>query len=201
MRTHRLTAAVPTDAELVRQARAGRAEAFDELIERYQRRATSVAFRLLGDLHDALEVCQDAFLRAYRSLDTLQNEERFGPWLLRTVTNLALNFRRARAAGGRRVSLEEFILDDQRQRDERLAAPAYSDEQPGAGTTAAELAEVVQKALDELPAQQRAALVLFSIEQLPQREVADILECSVEAVKWHVFQARRKLKERLADYL
>jgi RNA polymerase sigma-70 factor, ECF subfamily len=59
----------------------------------------------------------------------------------------------------------------------------------------------VQAALADLPAQQRAALVLFSVEQLPQKEVAEILGCSVEAVKWHVFQARKKLKARLAEYV
>ena len=72
---------------------------------------------------------------------------------------------------------------------------------PGATLAAEELAEIVQREIAALPEQQRLALVLFSIEQLPQKEVATIMDCSVEAVKWHVFQARRKLKQRLTDYL
>ncbi len=195
------TEAVPSDEELVRQSCLGRPGAFDRLVERYQRRATSVAYRLLGNLHDALEVCQDAFIRAYRNVQTLEDASRFGPWLLRIVTNLSLNYRRDRAVGGPRLSLEDCILPDERPRAERVALPAHSDEQPGAELAASELADIVRTAIAELPEQQRAALVLFSLEQLPQKQVATIMGCSVEAVKWHVFQARKKLKAHLADYL
>jgi RNA polymerase sigma-70 factor (ECF subfamily) len=190
-----------SDAELVGAVRAGRRAAFDQLVERYQRRAVSVAYRLLGNLHDGLEVCQEAFIRAYRNLDTLEDERRFGSWLLRIVTNLSLNFRRDRAVGGPRISLDDCILDAGGGRDARLADPPHSDQRPGAELAASELHAVVQKAIAELPEQQRTALVLFSFEQLPQKEVAAIMECSVEAVKWHVFQARRKLRDRLADFL
>jgi RNA polymerase sigma-70 factor, ECF subfamily len=201
LETPRSTETEPSDDELVRQTCAGRRRAFDDLIERYQRRATSVSYRLLGNLHDALEVCQEAFLRAYRNLDSLEDASRFGPWLLRIVTNLSLNFRRARKAAGRRVSFEDCILDDDRPREERFSDAPYSDTRPTARLAAAELSEVVQTAISELPDRQRTALVLFSIEQLPQAEVASIMDCSVEAVKWHVFQARKKLKERLAEFL
>jgi RNA polymerase sigma-70 factor (ECF subfamily) len=198
---HRSTGARPSDAELVRQARAGRRAAFDELIERYQRRAVSVAYRLLGDLHDALEVCQEAFVRAYRNLDSLEDEGRFGSWLLRIATNLSLNYRRDRAVGGRRVSLDDCILSEDGTRAQRLADVPHTDAQPGAELAASELRRAVQAAMAELPDRQRTALVLFSIEQLPQKEVASIMNCSIEAVKWHVFQARKRLKEQLADYL
>lgn len=201
MDDHRSNEAASRDAELVRRTLAGRRGAFDELIERHQRRAAAVAFRLLGNAHDALEVCQDAFLRAYRSLETLENPERFGTWLLRIVTNQSLNFRRARAAGGRRVSFEDCLLDDDVAREERISDAPHSEDRPGAKFAAAELADIVQRAISELPEQQRTALVLFSIEQLPQKEVASIMGCSVEAVKWHVFQARKKLREQLTEYL
>ncbi|MBU0618382.1 MAG: sigma-70 family RNA polymerase sigma factor [Planctomycetes bacterium] len=190
-----------SDAALVEAVRAGRRAAFDELVERYERRAVSVAYRLLGNLHDALEVCQEAFIRAYRSLESLKDGRRFGSWLLRIVTNLSLNFRRDRAVGGQRPSLDDCILDDQPPRGRRLADHAQSDRHPGAELAASELHGVVQAAIAQLPPQQRSALVLFSIEQLPQREVAAIMNCTVEAVKWHVFQARKKLKDQLAEYL
>jgi RNA polymerase sigma-70 factor (ECF subfamily) len=190
-----------SDAALVEAVRAGRRTAFDELVERYQRQAVSVAYRLLGNLHDALEVCQEAFIRAYRNLESLEDHGRFGSWLLRIVTNLSLNFRRDRAVGGQRVSLDDCIIDDQPPRGRRLAESASSAPRPGAELAASELHGVVQAAIAELPPQQRTALVLFSIEQLPQKEVAAIMDCSVEAVKWHVFQARKRLKDQLADYL
>ncbi len=197
----RSTRAKLSDADLVRDVCSGIRDAFDELVERYQRRAVSVAYRLLGNLHDALEVCQDAFVRAYRNLDSLEDQRRFGSWLLRIVTNLSLNFRRDRAVGGRRVSLDECIIDDDTSRGMQLPESSAAGNQPGAELAAAELREVVQAAIAKLPQQQQTALVLFSIEQLPQKEVASIMECSVEAVKWHVFQARKKLRGELADYL
>lgn len=189
------------DEELVRRTRSGQRAAFDALIERYQKRATTVSYRLVGNLHDALEVCQEAFVRAYRGLDTLEDQQRFGGWLLRIVSNLSLNFRRDRAVGGPRVSLDDCIAPGDEPRARVLSDADHSDERPGARLGAAELAELVQARLADLPEQQRLALVLFSIEQLPQKEVASIMNCSVEAVKWHVFQARMRLKDELADYL
>jgi len=190
--------AAPADAELVRQTLSGKRAAFDVLVERYQRRATSVAYRLLGNIHDALEVCQEAFIRAFRNLESLEDAQRFGPWLMRIVTNLSLNFRRSR---GPRLSFEDCLLGEDESREERVADADYSEDRPGAKLAAAELQAKVQAALATLPPQQRTALVLFSIEQMPQKEVAEILDCSIEAVKWHVFQARKKMKEQLADFL
>lgn len=198
MAAQRSTPVTPDDAELVRATLAGRKTAFDDLIERYQRRATAVAYRLLGNIHDALEVCQDAFIRAYRKLDALEDPERFGPWLLRIVTNLSLNYRRSR---GPRLSFEDCLLSEDASREERIADSPHSEDRPGARLAASELEERVQAGLAQLPPQQRAALVLFSVEQLPQKDVAQILDCSIEAVKWHVFQARRKMKEYLADFM
>jgi RNA polymerase sigma-70 factor (ECF subfamily) len=200
VKLHRSAEAKLSDAELVRAARVGQRAAFDELVERFQRRAVSVAYRLLGNLHDALEVCQEAFVRAYRNLGSLEDGRRFGAWLLRIVTNLSLNFRRDRAAGGQRVSLDDCILQEPPSR-QRLADAPRSDQRPGAELAASELRDVVHAAIARLSEQQRTALVLFSIEQLPQKEVAEIMGCSVEAVKWHVFQARKKLRVQLAEYL
>ncbi len=189
------------DGELVRETLLGDARAFDELIERHQRQATSVSYRLVGNLHDALEVCQEAFVRAYRGLDALEEPARFRSWLLRIVTNLSLNFRRDRSVGPRRRSFDDCILDDDEPSGRRPDSADDSEPRPGAQLAADELSERVQGEIAKLPEMQRTALILFSIEQLPQKEVAAIMDCSVEAVKWHVFQARKRLRERLADYL
>jgi RNA polymerase sigma-70 factor, ECF subfamily len=187
--SQRSTATRQHDAELVLQARSGRREAFDRLVEQYQRQAVSVAYRLLGNLHDSLEVSQEAFVRAYRKLDALEEPDRFGPWLLKIVTNLSLNFRRSR---GPRLSFEDCLIGEDESREERVADSPASEDRPGAQLAGRELAERIQAGLAELPAQQRAALVLFSVEQVPQKEVAQILNCSVEAVKWHVFRRARR---------
>src|SRR5215208_1483986 len=88
--------AAPTDGQLVSKAIDGDRTAFDSLIVRYQRQAVAVSYRLLGNTQDALEVTQDAFLKAFTSLSTLQKPEAFGGWLMRIVSNLSLNYRRSR---------------------------------------------------------------------------------------------------------
>jgi RNA polymerase sigma-70 factor (ECF subfamily) len=183
-----------SDAEAVVQTRQGDTAAFDRLIERYQRRAVAVSYRLLGNLDDALEVCQDAFLRAFRSLDTLQEPARFGVWLLRIVSNLSLNHRRARRPAIP-LSAED---EDGGTIEQGLAAGGGAETDT---LQAAELRQAISEAVEALPPQQRLALVLFAIEAIPQKEVAEIMQCSVEMVKWNVFQARKTLKTKLAEYL
>jgi RNA polymerase sigma-70 factor (ECF subfamily) len=187
-----------TDAELVGRVLAGTTTAFDELINRYQRRAVSVAYRLLGNAHDALDVCQEAFLRGYRSLETLEDADRFGPWLMRIVSNLSLNFRRSRKKTSP-IPTDDCLLggsEDGMGSDWMVSANMPPDD-----ALAAELRKAIAAAVNSLPEKQRLALVLFAIEGMPQKDVAEILDCSVEAVKWHVFQARKTLKEKLAAYL
>jgi len=182
----------------VRQAQKGDLAAFDELVKRFQRQAVGVAYRLLNNMDDALEISQDALLNAFDKLNTLSRPAQFGPWLMRIVSNLSLNRRRARALRAA-ASLEGGSGDD----DERSTwEPAGSRaETPPEIASGAEMQERLAKALATLPEMQREALVLFSMAEIPQKEVAQMLGCSVEAVKWHVFTARKKLKELLAEYL
>jgi RNA polymerase sigma-70 factor (ECF subfamily) len=186
------------DTELVRAARKGELAAFDRLVERYQRQATAVAFRLLNNLDDAMETVQDAFLNAYGKLGSLSDQSRFGPWLLRIVSNLSLNRRRSRML--RRTASLETVESEVEDRAE-FNLPDASAIDPQAAASAQDVQRLIDQAMDELPEMQRQALVLFSIEEMPQKEVADILGCSVEAVKWHVFTARKRLKDKLKDYL
>jgi RNA polymerase sigma-70 factor (ECF subfamily) len=185
------------DADLVAETLNGQRRAFDELVRRYQRPAVSTAYRTIGDLHDALEVVQDSFIKAFQALDSLERPDAFRPWLMRIVTNLALNFRRSQRR--RPLALEDCILGADQEAGEAYAIG--SGDGPIDHAKAAELESRIQAALMELPKRTRMALVLFSIENLPQKEVAEILEMSVDSVKWHVFTARRKLKEQLAEFL
>lgn len=191
--------ATASDGQLAQAAARGDRAAFDVLVGRYQRRVTSVAFRLLGNVDDAQEVAQDALLKAYDKLPTLAAPERFGSWLLRIVSNLSLNRRRRRALR-KTLSIDQANAGDNDDREERSVPDPHADT-PVMLASAAELKEGIRAALDELPEKQRMALVLFSLEKMPQRDVARQLDMSVEAVKWHVFTARKKLKERFKDYL
>lgn len=191
----------PSDVELIDRVMAGHRDAFDELIRRYQKQALAISYRLLGNTHDAMEVTQDAFIKAYSSLPTLQQRAAFRGWLMRIVSNLSLNKRRGRR---KNVGLPtDDLLDNAGIASNSAGAGAWmaKDHDPYHGLESKELGERLRQALEKLPEKQRMALMLFTLEERPQKEVAQMLECSVEAVKWHVFQARKRLKEMLKDDL
>ena len=185
------------DEVFVLRAAGGERSAFDELIRRHQRQAVAVSYRLLGNMDDALEVVQEAFLKAYGGLGLLQNPAAFGGWLLRIVSNLSLNARRSRKSRSN-LSFSDLGSDGDAgagvEGEAKFADPAHR-------IGSLELGEQLHAALQRLPEKQRAALVLFTVEQMPQKDVAELLQCSVEAVKWHVFQGRKKLRELLKDHL
>lgn len=193
----------PSDGTLVEQTLGGRRQAFDTLIARYQRQAVAVSYRLLGSSHDALEVTQDAFLKAFSSLATLQKPEAFGGWLMRIVSNLSLNYRRSRKTRQGQLPLDDLLGATEAGQSDSAGGSDWMAQSgdPVRRLESEEMGRRLQQALLELPEKQRTAIVLFAIEGRPQKEVAETLECSVEAVKWHVFQGRKKLKDLLRGYL
>jgi RNA polymerase sigma-70 factor, ECF subfamily len=190
----------PSDGALVSQVLAGQRVAFDQLVIRYQRQAVAVSYRLLGNTQDAMEVTQDAFLKAFTSLDTLQKPEAFGGWLMRIVSNLSLNYRRSRKIR-QQLPLDDALGPTQSDQTEGSSAWMTGGGDPEHLLESREMGTKLKAALDQLPEKQRLAIVMFTIQEMPQKQVAEALECSVEAVKWHVFQGRKKLKELLKEYL
>jgi RNA polymerase sigma-70 factor (ECF subfamily) len=194
--------ALPTDGQLVRFTLDGDRKAFDQLVRRYQRQAVAVSYRLLGNSQDAQEVTQNAFLKAFTSLTTLQSHEAFAGWLMRIVSNLSLNFRRGRKTR-QALSLDEAVGSSEPSSRQWIATgeSTIRDGNPLHRLQSEEMGQRLMEALNELPEKQRLAIVMFTIEQMPQKQVAQAMKCSVEAVKWHVFQGRKKLKELLKEHL
>src|SRR5688500_12511352 len=194
----------PPAGPLVAQILTGQRQAFDELIRRYQRQPVAVSYRLLGNSQDSLEVTQDAFLKAFTSLASLQKPEAFGGWLMRIVSNLSLNYRRSRKTRTA-VPLAEVLgpqtgeTTEQHGGGSEWMSSGAGD--PVRGLEGKELGVKLKQALAQLPEKQRLAIVMFTIDEMPQKQVAEALGCSVEAVKWHVFQGRKKLKEMMKEHL
>ena len=170
---------------LVRRSQAGERGAFDELVRLYQRRAMRAAVWLLADADEADEEVQAGFVKAYLGIDKLREPKRFEGWLLRIVTNAAISQRRA---AGRRAKTIKAVNNYE---DVETILPGGDEE----------LKEVVQQAMAKLSEKEARAISLFGLKDLPQKEVAMIMGCSVEAVRWHVFNARKKLKVFLKEYL
>ena len=194
-----------SDGALVEQVLGGRRAAFDELVRKYQRQAVAVSYRLLGNSHDAMEVTQDAFVKAFSSLSTLQKPEAFGGWLMRIVSNLSLNYRRSRKTRSQ-LPLDDMLGPTDAGQQAAAATGGGSDWMTQSGDPvhrleSEEMGRKLQQALQQLPEKQRLAIIMFTIEEMPQKQVAETLNCSVEAVKWHVFQGRKRLKEMLKEHL
>ncbi len=170
------------DARLVERARAGDAAAFEALVRRHYRAAYAVALAALGQAMDAEDVCQDAFLRALRGLDTLRRPERFAAWLLQIVRNRAANYR-----SHRRVR-SALPLDEVR---------AASEDDAGRQVERDELRQELESALAQLSLAQREVVLLHDLQGWKHREIAEALRISEVMSRQHLFNARRKLRERL----
>ncbi len=191
----------PTDGQLVAQVLDGQRPAFDVLISRYQRQAVAVSYRLLGNSQDALEVTQDAFLKAFTSLATLNKPEAFGGWLMRIVSNLSLNYRRSRKVRSQ-LPLDDLLGKQQTDAPESGGSEWMSKSgDPVHNLESREMGERLKQAMSQLPERQRMALMMFTIDEMPQKQIAEVLNCSVEAVKWHVFQGRKRLKDLMKEHL
>ena len=173
---------------LVKASQAGNRDAFDELVRVYQRRAMYVAIRILGSADEAAEAVQVAFLKAYLSIGKLKEAKQFNVWLLRIVANAAISQVRAAKRRAKKIEIADHF------EDKKTLSPLEKQ-------SAEELKEAVRLAMLKLSKKEAEAIALFGLENLPHREVAEIMGCSVEAVRWYVFRARQKLKVLLKDYL
>lgn len=183
-----------SDHVLVLKAQAGDREAFGELVTRYMRRAYYAALGLSGSHDDALDLSQEAFVRAYRARASLDPDRPFYPWLYQIVRRLCFNLQRDRRT--RRHRMEEATPWLQDQAGVRAAAsdPARSAER-------SELRSRLEVAIDALPEREREVLVLKEFEGLRYREIAELLGIPIGTVMSRLYTARRNLAEILGDVL
>jgi len=185
-----------SDRELVARCQAGDETAFDELVRRHQQRALNVAFQLLRDYEDAMEVAQDAFVRVYRSIGEFRGDCEFTTWLHQIVVNLARNKRRWWMRRGREkvVSLDSGLTTQ--DGDVKSQVPGV-DDPPDAAAVKAEFVQAVGAHLAQLPDRFREVLVLRNVEDMSYEEIAAVLHCSVGTVKSRIARAREALSQRM----
>jgi RNA polymerase sigma-70 factor (ECF subfamily) len=187
----------PDERTLVEDARRGEAGAFRELVSRYQRRAYAVALGIVHDSDDARDICQDAFLKAYKGLATFEGDSQFFTWLYRIVTNLCIDHLRKKR--GERVEFDETHPQDAAD-DATGIAPQRTGFDPQRALADRELRSHIRKALDQLSPAHRAVLVLREVEGLSYQEMADLQGCSIGTIMSRLFHARKKMQKMLLDY-
>jgi RNA polymerase sigma-70 factor, ECF subfamily len=171
--------------------------AFRELVERHQRRAFALAFALVRDENDAREIVQDAFLRAFRSLDGFKGTSSFFTWIYRIVTNLSIDLKRK--PGRKTVDLDGGQLTLEDGAHDFPSAGHYDGADPTDVVRRTEIAARLQAALDALPSYHRAVIVLREVDGMSYEEIAQAMGVSKGTIMSRLFHARQKLQRTLAD--
>lgn len=186
----------PDDRAAIARAQRGDGDAFGELVTRYRMRMYQVAYGMVSHHETAMDLTQEAFLRAYQHLGAFRAESKFSTWLRRIVTNVCLDHLRK---SEHRTVVSSY--DDTREEDDpdglRLTG---SLEAPDAGVSRRELGRAIIEAMRVLTPEQRAAIVLREVEGLSYEEIAKVLDCAVGTVMSRLHYARKRLRSLLTDH-
>lgn len=188
------TASHEADLELLTAVKAGDAEAYRGLVEKYQGRIYAVVYGMVRNQEDARDIAQDTFIKAYRNLDSFRLESSFYTWLYRIAMNLAIDWTR-RGKRQATSSFDEAVA--QRDGEGGIAEPHHADN-PAKSLERKQLYAVIMDALDKLPEDQKQVLLLRELEGLSYKEISDLLEIPEGTVMSRLFYARKKMQKLLA---
>jgi len=189
---------VDEDQQWVERCQAGDLDAFEPLVKQHYERAVRIAYGVVRRQEDAVDVAQNAFLKAYQKISDFSGRSRFSTWLYRIVFNQALDYKRKR---DRRkvVSLDTSEEDGQHPREP--AALVDSAENPREAAYAGEMEAQLERALETLSEEHRQVLILREVQGLSYEEIAEIAQCPLGTVMSRLHHARRALRETLAQWL
>jgi len=179
------TEADPNEQRAISAVKSGDAGPYDYLVSKYMKRVVSIAWGIVRNADDAEDLAQEAFVKAYQTIERFKPGEPFGPWIYRIVTNLALDVLKHR----QRFRHEELTDSHPAARGDRADLAAVSNE----------LARRIDAAIQALPEMQRVVARLFLVEHFEHAEIAAMTQLSEGTVRSHLSLARAKLRERLAD--
>jgi RNA polymerase sigma-70 factor (ECF subfamily) len=185
------------DSALVQAAQRGDRDAFKTLFERYHRRAYALAFGMLRHQDDAMDVVQDAFIKAHKYLDKFEGNSSFYTWFYRIVMNLAIDHLRKHRRV-KPVELDETRIDN--DGDDPLL-PRILGGNPGRALADKQLRGRIDQALEELSDNHRAVLVMRELEGLSYEDMAQAMACSKGTIMSRLFHARRNMQKRLLDLI
>ena len=181
---------IENDAVLMERCRHSDKKAFEKLFQRYGRKIYSLAYHITANEQEAEDILQNTFLRAYEYIIGHRKIFNFYYWLCRVATNLAVDYHRS--SPPRELMAAENDI-------ELSSNSAWANPESLLGNK--ELGEYINAAVEELPLKQRKVFVLKNLEGLSHKEIAIILGCSQDAVRANLYQAVRKLREKLKKYL
>ena len=185
-----------SDVGLLEECRKGDSSAFDELVRRHKDRIYNVLYRFLGNREDAMDICQEVFVRAYRGVTGFRGGAQVYTWLYSIAANLARNRLRDSNRKGRNLSAS---LEGLEAAVPGVALAVANAASPSVIVEQRELDGLLQQCLDELPDHYRMTFVLRTVEDLSYEEIGDVMGCPVGTVKSRLNQARALLRDRLRE--
>ena len=184
---------IPSDENIVERALTGDAEAFSEIVRRWERRIFALTYGILGREEDARDATQETFLAAFRSLRGFRGEAKVSSWLHRIAVNQCIT--RQRRAKVR----NEAALEDEQERDAaKFSAPVSFS--PASTVESRQITEAVRCAVNSLPIDLRQIVVMKEFEELTFREIADTLDLPLSTVKSRLYTAMKQLQMRLQKF-
>jgi RNA polymerase sigma-70 factor (ECF subfamily) len=183
-----------SDKKLVKRVQRGDKGAFDLLVLKYQHKIVNLVMRYVRDPELALDITQEAFIKAYRALPRFRGDSAFYTWMYRIAVNTAKNHL---AAQRRRPMNVELDLQDPDQYD--LHAKLKETDTPEAVTLSNELKETVERAIAALPEDLRTAIILRELEGMSYEEIAQTMECPVGTVRSRIFRARDAISKKVGS--
>ena len=185
-----------TDQQLVERVQAGDKRAFDLLVLKYQHKIISLVGRYVRDQHEAMDVSQEAFIKAYRALKNFRGDSQFYTWLYRIAINTAKNYL---VAKGRRPFDQDVDVDE--QADYGFAEAMTDAATPENLLARDELQEKVFATLENLPDDLKTALSLREFEGLSYEQIAEIMDCPVGTVRSRIFRAREAIDKVVVKHM
>lgn len=189
-----------TDSRLIQRAGQGNLDAFNALVRKWEKPLYNFALRLTGHREDALDLSQDAFLKAYRQMHQLQSRDKFSHWLFKIALNLFYSSKRG-SRDGQTVSLEEEIGDGLTLNDALASKNVTSARNSDAVILEREQARQVRSAILGLSSEHRVAIVLKVYYGMKFEEIAAIVDCPVSTVKSRVYAAMENLQKTLSEWV
>lgn len=185
-----------SDQKLVKRVQKGDKGAFDLLVLKYQHKIVNLIMRYVRDPELALDIAQEAFIKAYRALPRFRGDSAFYTWMYRIAVNTAKNYL---AAQRRRPANVELDLQDPEQYD--LYAKLRETDTPEGITLSNELRETVERAIAALPEDLRTAIILRELEGMSYEEIAQTMECPVGTVRSRIFRARDAIGKKVGSMI